>query len=185
MGLFRGMFYNNDPQNHVFVTNHPAMAYAGLRSFNLNLIKQFSSETRLQNVVANAFGRLGIRIDRSLDLVGLDEESVFLERVMELLGMRVEVFGGVFMCTSYDIEARSYNPSTIFDVNEIIEMLKWYEETWLPSSQDKDDTQLFDASAKEYYRKINSIKNSIEKYAVSERGVTSDSHISEQGFENI
>ena len=186
MGLFRGMFYNNDPQNHVFVTNHPAMAYAGLRSFNLNLIKQFSSETRLQNVVANAFGRLGIRIDRGLDLVGLDEESVFLERVMELLGMRVEGgLGGVFMCSAYDIEARSYNPSTIFDVNEIIEMLKWYEETWLPSSQDKDDTQLFDASAKEYYRKINSIKNSIEKYAVSERGVTSDSHISEQGFENI
>jgi len=186
MGLFRGMFYNNDPQNHVFVTNHPAMAYAGLRSFNLNLIKQFSSETRLQNVVANAFGRLGIRIDRSLDLVGLDEESVFLERVMELLGMRVEGgLGGVFMCSAYDIEARSYNPGTIFDVNEIIEMLKWYEETWLPSSQDKDDTQLFDSNAKEYYRKINSIKNSIEKYAVAERYVTSDDHITEQGFENI
>ena len=185
MGLFRGMFYNNDPQNHVFVTNHPAMAYAGLRSFNLNLIRQFSQETRLQNVVANAFGRLGIRIDRGLDLVGLDEESVFLERVMELLGMRVDVLGGAFMCTAYDIEARSYNPGTIFDVNEIVEMLKWYEETWLPSSQDKDDTQLFNASAKEYYRKINSIKNSIEKYAVAERYVTSDDHITEQGFENI
>lgn len=185
MGLFRGMFYNNDPQNHVFVTNHPAMAYAGLRSFNLNLIRQFSQETRLQNVVANAFGRLGIRIDRGLELVGLDEESVFLERVMELLGMRVDVLGGAFMCTAYDIEARSYNPRTAFDVNEIVEMLKWYEETWLTSSQDKDDTQLFDASAKEYYRKINSIKNSIEKYAVAERYVTSDDHITEQGFENI
>ena len=104
------------------------MAYAGLRSFNLNLIRQFSHETRLQNVVANAFGRLGRRIDRSLELVGLDSESVFLERIMELLGMRVEGdLGGVFMCTAYDIEARSYNPGTIFDVNEIIEMLKWYE----------------------------------------------------------
>lgn len=186
MGLFRGMFYNNDPQNHVFVTNHPAMAYAGLRSFNLNLIRQFSQETRLQNVVANAFGRIGRRIDKSLVLTGLDSESVFLERILDLLGMSATTStGGGFGCSAYDIEARSYDPDAFFDVNEIIEMLKWYEETWLPSSQDKDDTTLFNASAKEYYRKINSIKNSIEKYAFAEREVTSESHITEQGFEKI
>ena len=186
MGLFRGMFYNNDPQNHVFVTNHPAMAYAGLRSFNLNLIRQFSHETRLQNVVANAFGRLGRRIDKSLVLTGLDSESVFLERILDLLGMSATTStGGGFGCSAYDIEARSYDPDAFFDVNEIIEMLKWYEETWLPSSQDKDDTTLFNSDAKEYYRKINSIKNSIEKYAFAEREVTSESHITEQGFEKI
>ncbi len=190
MGLFRGMFYNNDPQNHVFVTNHPAMAYAGLRSFNLNLIKQFSSETRLQNVVANAFRRTGRSIDKNLVLTGIDKESVFLERIADLLGMTLDLdpsFGDSFKfgCSAYDIEARSYDPKATFSTNEIIEMIKWYEETWLPSSQDKDDTQLFDSNAKEYYRKINSIKNSIEKYAFMERNVESFNHITEQGFDKI
>ena len=190
MGLFRGMFYNNDPQNHVFVTNHPAMAYAGLRSFNLNLIRQFSQEPRLRNVVANAFRRTGRSIDKNLVLTGIDKESVFLERIADLLGMSLSidpVFGDSFKfgCSAYDIEARSYDPKATFSTNEIIEMLKWYEETWLPSSQDKDDTQLFNASAKEYYRKINSIKNSIEKYAFMERNVESFNHITEQGFDKI
>ena len=187
MGLFRGMFYNNDPQNHVFVTNHPAMSYAGLRTFNLNLIKQFSQEPRLQNVVANAFRRTGRSIDKNLVLTGIDKESVFLERIADLLGMTLDIdpsFGDSFKfgCSAYDIEARSYDPNATFSTNEVIEMIKWYEETWLPSGQDKDDDDVYN---EEYYRKINSIKNSIEKYAFMERNVESFNHITEQGFDKI
>ena len=187
MGLFRGMFYNNDPQNHVFVTNHPAMAYAGLRTFNLNLIKQFSQEPRLQNVVANAFRRTGRSIDKNLVLTGIDKESVFLERIADLLGMTLDIDPTAgdsfkFGCSAYDIEARSYDPNATFSTNEIIEMIKWYEETWLPSGQDKDDADFYN---EEHYRKINSIKNSIEKYAFMERNVESFNHITEQGFDKI
>ena len=39
--------------------------------------------------------------------------------------------------------------------------------------------------AQRYYRKINSIKNSIEKYAFMERNVEYFNHITEKGFDKI
>jgi len=180
MGLFRGEFYNNDPQNHFFVTNHPAMAYAGLRTFNLNLINQFANDTRLQGVVANAFRRVtGRTIDIRLDTVGQDDEALFLTRVMDLLGMSTSIQDSVFtvgpsnefrlICQAYDLEGRSFAKAG-FNSQEVIDMIKWYEQTWLPSDQDKDNNDIFDA---DIYRQINSIKNSIEKYAYIERPVYS------------
>lgn len=180
MGLFRGEYYNNDPQNHFFVTNHPAMAYAGLRTFNLNLINQFANNSRLQGVVANAFRRVtGRTIDLQLDTLGQDSEALFLTRVMDLLGMDTSIQDNPVLpgpanefrlsCQAYDLEGRSFS-KTGFDSQQVIDMIKWYEQTWLPSDQDKDNNDIFDADK---YRKINSIKNSIEKYAYIERPVAS------------
>lgn len=170
MGLFRGQFYNNEPQNHLFVTNHPAMAYAGLRSFNLNLINQFSQDPTLASNVFKAFGRFGIRLDRNAFNLGGSNQQQFLFAIKLLLELGDESRGNLFRCNAFDLDSRTFSERKFF-VEDVINLLHWYEYTWLPSDQDKNGSS-FNA---DYYRDINAIKNSQEKYLEHSRPIVTNS----------
>ena len=55
MGLFKGQLYNDTPANHLFCCNHPAFLYAGLASFNMNLIYQIVMTPSLHPTIKEGF----------------------------------------------------------------------------------------------------------------------------------
>jgi len=182
MGLFKGQFFNNTQQNHIFVCNHPAMTYAGLSSFNLNTARSFIGNKVLTNNIYKSFSRLGMplgnEIPTSIAGLPLDYGEIFLKLVRELLKLSENDSkswsSDIFTKGGSAFSQREYSDFSI------INLIEWYEEKWMAYDQDKDHSGF----VKKNYDEINEIKNSKNGYVEVKR--KADQTISaEKGFEEI
>ena len=114
MGLFKGQFYNTTPANHVFVCNHPALLYAGLASFNMNLIEQFVDDYKVLNNLYAGYRRFGVGF--SADIT---DAETFLLNIITSLNLKDSVgddasLEDVFVYQTFDTSANQVREKKIF-----------------------------------------------------------------------
>ena len=127
MSLFRGQYYDMTPANHVFVCNHPAMLYAGLSSFNLNTIGQFTRNPILQKNIIMGFRRFGVPVQTPYE--NQNGYSLLLNIINTLeLGVNNP---------SFDYEGYIGGKFVLQNIlfSSLIDKILWYEDEYLPDPE--------------------------------------------------
>ena len=142
MSIFRGQYYDLTPANHVFVSNHPAMLYAGLSSFNLNTVGQFIQDPLLQQNIVRGFKKFNIPIQTPF------EDPNGYNLLLNIINTLDLGEGN----PSFDYEGyvnKKFTQQSIM-FSSLIDKILWYEDEYLPDPEgyEEDNPGGFKANIK-------------------------------------
>lgn len=132
MSIFRGQYYDLTPANHVFVSNHPAMLYAGLSSFNLNTVGQFIQNPLLQQNIVRGFNRFNVPIQTPF------EDPNGYNLLLNIINT-LELGDGN---ASFDYEGyidKKFTKQNIL-FSALIDKILWYEDDYLPDPEGYEES---------------------------------------------
>lgn len=157
MGLFKGQIYNTEPANHIFVSNHPALLYAGMASFNINLLTQFIKENPLlQDNLIKGFNKFSVPIQNPFSF---PNEENLINNILANLEL-VENNEYKFTYDTFNIKDVKIEKDQTITTAELISLIKWYEDDYLPDIEAGKDLDNYQTNI----TKINKIKNARQRF---------------------
>ena len=173
MGLFKGQLYNDTPANHLFCCNHPAFLYAGLASFNMNLIYQIVMTPSLHPTIKEGFLKhtgktITIPTISPNAFAGMDSAEKLAQLTLRTMPFFVEMLEAVnltFRTSSPDwndpvnFQYRKYNFGTkkfsnaTMRLNSALALIAWYEGLYLPDPETykEENAALYKKNIEEIY----------------------------------
>tara|TARA_R110000868_G_scaffold18531_12_gene81381 strand:- start:4088 stop:7585 length:3498 start_codon:yes stop_codon:yes gene_type:complete len=169
MGLFRGQFGAKNKSNHVFVTNHPVLIWAGLGSFTLADIDIIGNNQFHQQNIIKALQDAGYASGGAFDYNEEFQITDFtLIGILEALTGSLEPLAAkqAVRYSRFNYSTKKYIDASI-TVADLEAILRWYDANVKTADQDSPPAQL---------RNIRQIQNSLQQCGELKWNAGSASH---------